>query len=182
MVKSEESLLQHDGFSLELNRLQVVSKLVLNARDSGDAIGNILTHIAADLEQHVDRLGVELEGTVQIVLPVGLVSLGDPRAHVHILRLNLLYVCEEFADVSGLEGQVFVVGEDVLLTQSLLNHRLLLLLVHLVLGDFLLQLLVQVRDNRLDLVSKEKLLLFITRKLDADNLAEVTSNRGLAET
>jgi len=50
----------------------------------------------------------------------------------------------------------------------------------LALGDFLLQLLVQVSQDRLDLVAEEELLLVVVDKLDADSFAEVTGDCSLA--
>lgn len=50
VINSQKSLLQHDCFRLQLNCLQLVTELVLDAGDSRYAIGDIFAHVAADLE------------------------------------------------------------------------------------------------------------------------------------
>ena len=44
MIDAEESLLEHDGLSLKLDRLQEVSELELDASDVGNAARNLFVH------------------------------------------------------------------------------------------------------------------------------------------
>ena len=58
MIDAEESLLEHDGLSLKLDRLQEVSELELDASDVGNAARNLFVHGTRNLEKHVNGLRV----------------------------------------------------------------------------------------------------------------------------
>ena len=68
VINAQKSLLQHYRLSLKLNSLQRVSKLVLHACNGRNAISDVFAHRAPDLKQHVDGLGPELEGSLQLIL------------------------------------------------------------------------------------------------------------------
>jgi hypothetical protein len=54
VVVSEESLLQNDALGLELNCLEEVSKLELNAGQLSNGSGDISVHRACDLKERVN--------------------------------------------------------------------------------------------------------------------------------
>ena len=83
---------------------------MLHAGDSCDAIRDFLSHGSHDLEQHVDGLRPELKRAVQMIFLLRQVSLGEVRSHVSVLELDLLDVGVELANVTSLEGHVFVVN------------------------------------------------------------------------
>ena len=83
---------------------------MLHAGDSRDAVRDLLSHRSHHLEQHVDGLRPELKRAVQLIFLLRQVSLGEVRTHVSVLELDLLDVGVELADVTSLEGHVFVVN------------------------------------------------------------------------
>ena len=94
------------------------------------------------------------------------------------MTLDLLDISEKLADVLGLEGQILVVAQDVLLAQCLsLGLSLSLVLLASIL--FLLDGFVKECNDRLDLVAKEVLLAFIGNKLDTNNFAKITEQSSL---
>ena len=82
---------------------------MLHASDSRNAIRDFLSHGSHDLEQHVDGLRPELKRAVQMIFLLSYVSLSEVRSHVSVLKLDLLDVGVELADVARLEGHVFIV-------------------------------------------------------------------------
>jgi len=115
VVQTEKTLLKHDCFGLKLNCLQEVTELELNARNLRDAACGLSVHRSSDLQKHVDCLRVEFESTVQRVLLVRLLGLLKQHAHIVVRDLQVFHNPEKFADVIGLERQVFVVAYNFLL-------------------------------------------------------------------
>ena len=99
MVAPEEPLLQHDRLRLQLDGLQEVAKLELNACDAANAAGHLLVHCTGNLEHHIDALGVEFESTIKLAFLVELICLSQAGLHITMLLPNLLHVGEEFCDV-----------------------------------------------------------------------------------
>ena len=65
-----ELLLDDQTLGLELDSLEVISKLVLDVGHFRDARGNICVDGTSDLEEHVDRLTVEVKGSLVLLLVV----------------------------------------------------------------------------------------------------------------
>ena len=65
-----ELLLDDQTLGLELDSLEVISKLVLDVGHLRDAGGNICVDGTSDLEEHVDRLTVEVKGSLVLLLVV----------------------------------------------------------------------------------------------------------------
>jgi hypothetical protein len=79
-----------------------------------------------------------------------------------------------------LEGQVFVIGKNVLLGKRHVGRSLLLLFVLLVSSVFLLDLFIDESDDGLDFVSEEKLFLVVTHKLNSDDFTKLSHEGSLA--
>ena len=54
VLEAKKTLLKHNGLGLELNRLQIIAKLELNAGQVINATGYLLIHSSTDLKKHVD--------------------------------------------------------------------------------------------------------------------------------
>ena len=105
--------------------------------------------------------------------------MSEAGAHIKILILDLLDVGKEFANVSGLERKVLVVAEDVLFSQGLWRRSLLLPLALRNSSRFLLEGLVEIGNDRFDLIAEKVLLAFIAHELDSDDFAQVTHQGSL---
>jgi hypothetical protein len=74
VVSSQNSLLKYDALCLELNGLEEVSELKLDARQLRDARSHFLVHWTCDLEQGVYALAVEFKGSLKLSILVGLLG------------------------------------------------------------------------------------------------------------
>ena len=80
--------------------------------------------------------------------------MSEAGSHIQVLILDLLDVGKELANVSGLEGKVLVVTEDVLFGQGLWRRSLLLPLALRSGSRFLLEGLVEIGNDGLDLIAE----------------------------
>ena len=168
--------MQNDGLRLQFNRLQIIAKLALDACNACDTAGYILIHGPLDLQQHVDALRVQLEGSVELTLLVKLVSLAKASLDIGSVLSDLLNVREHLADMLGLEWQVLVVGKDILLGDLL--DWCALLFVLFALGSLLgSDRLIDAVDNGLDFIAKEHLSRLVSHELNTQHAAQIAHQR-----
>ena len=118
MIDTQESLLQHNSFRLQLNSVQKVTKLELDSSDVSDASRHLLIHGTSHLHQHINTLLVQLKCSFKLILFVESTGLKKACPHIRMQVSDLLDISVEFANVTCLERQVLVVRQDSLFCQG----------------------------------------------------------------
>ena len=101
MVLAEHALVQNDALRLQLDGLEEVAELELDACELADARRDVLVHGPGDLQQRVDALTVKLEGPLEGPVLVGLLCGRQQLPHIVVLELQVLDDREQLGEVVG---------------------------------------------------------------------------------
>lgn len=74
MVTAQNSLLENDALSLQVDGLKEISELELNRGQFTYASGDFLVHGPGDLQECIDALAVQVECTFESALLVSLLG------------------------------------------------------------------------------------------------------------
>lgn len=102
-VQAQKSFLENDGFSLELNGLEVITEFELDGSNLANARSNFSVHGTVDLQKNVNCLAVEFKGFFKHMLFETDVCLSDHLFNISVLHVDALDDREQSSHITGLE-------------------------------------------------------------------------------
>lgn len=90
MVATQNSLLQNDALSLQVNGLKEIPEFKLNAGKFGNACSYFLVHGPCNLKQSVNALTVKIKCTLKGLLLIGLLGCSQEAPNIIVLKLKML--------------------------------------------------------------------------------------------